>query len=247
MKNLSIKNFDSLVLDENFSENESFSNAQFLAKKISKYNLSSCIKYIYLDFNNNLYINDELPNKLSAQIAFELAQAIDENSVEKVKQIKQKYLNTKEFLFAKDFLNKKCKEVWSVYDKKIPANLIPKAAMKTLGITNQPTLEFLLADSLKFYEKDNGSTTVEIISSILKNEKLQYSFQDIYGYLKKNKTHYNMVTTSYLCEKLDYDPKKLLPLGIDKQATLQTFKNLSLKNKLKYLQKFICYSFVNNQ
>jgi hypothetical protein len=247
MKNLSIKNFDSLVLDEKFSESESFTNTQILPNKNAKYSLSSCIKYVYLDYDNNLYINDELPNKLSAQIAFELAQAIDKNSVEKVKQIKQKYLNTKEFLLAKEYLNKKCKEVWSVYDKKIPAKIIPKEAMKTLGITNQPTLDFLLADSLNFYEKDNGATTVDIISSILKNEKFQYSFQDIYNYLKKKKTKYNLITVSYLCEKLDYNPEKLIPLGIDKNVTWQIFKNLSLKNKIKCFQKFICYNFVNNR
>ena len=40
--------------------------------------------------------------------------AIDNNDVFEVKRIKQKYQTTKEFAQAKEFLNKKCKEVWEM-------------------------------------------------------------------------------------------------------------------------------------
>ena len=95
-------------------------------------------------------------------------------------------VDTKEFVKAKDFLNKKCKEVWDVFENKNTKLNLPYEAMKTLGITNQPSLETLLADSLKYYEKDNGSTTVDVILSILANENINYTFDDVYEYLKKN-------------------------------------------------------------
>jgi hypothetical protein len=195
-----------------------------------------------LNSNNELCLNPDLSNKLTAKIALELAKAIDKNSVIEVKRLKYKYMSTKEFLYAKNYLDKKCKEVWNVFENKFQ-NPVPKEALKTLGITNQPSLDFLLADSLKYFEKDNGSTTIDIISSILKNDKINYSFNDIYSYLKKNKTHYNMKTISYLCEKLEYNVEKLTELGISKLDTRQAMKNLSLKNKIKALIKIYLLHF----
>lgn len=65
-------------------------------------------------------------------------------------------------------MDKKCKEIWDVFEFKKIKLKIPHAAMKSLGITNQPTLEFLLGDSIHLFEKDNGNSTANIISSILK-------------------------------------------------------------------------------
>jgi hypothetical protein len=185
-------------------------------------------------------INDDLSDKLTCKIVTELAKAIDKNEVSEVKRIKEKYKNTKEFARAKDFLNKKCKEVWDVTAKNIKLNP-PYEAMKVLGITNQPSLETLLSDSLKYYEKDNGSTTVDVILSILSNENINYSFEDIYEYLKKNnkkeKYKYNLVTVSYLATKLEYDEYKLNDLGIEQNIVKKLFKSLSVKDKIKCVFK----------
>ena len=116
-------------------------------------------------------INEDLSDKLTCQIATELAKAIDNNAVFEVKRIKQKYQDTKEFAPAKEFLNKKCKQIWDVFENKNTKMDVPYEAMKVLGISNQPSLDVLLADSLKYYEKDNGSTTVDIILKILSNKK----------------------------------------------------------------------------
>ncbi len=59
---------------------------------------------------------------------------------------------------------------------------VPKNSMKTLGITNLPSLEFMLDESVRFYENDGGSTTVDIIRSILTNKNLDYTFEDIYEF-----------------------------------------------------------------
>ena len=68
--------------------------------------------------------------------------------------------------------------------------------MKTLGITNLPSLEFMLDESVRFYENDGGSTTVDIIRSILTNKNLDYTFEDIYEFLlsahKKYCCDYNL-------------------------------------------------------
>ena len=186
-------------------------------------------------------INDDLSDKLTCQIVAELAKAIDKNEVLEVKRIKEKYKDTKELAKAKDFLNKKCKEVWDVFEAKNTKLNPPCEAMKALGITNQPSLETLLADSLKYYEKDNGSTTVDVILSILSNENINYSFEDIYEYLKKNnkkeKYKYNLITVSYLATKLEYDEMRLGDLGIEQSIVKKLFKSLSVKEKINCVFK----------
>lgn len=186
-------------------------------------------------------INDDLSDKLTCKIVTELASAIDKNDVIKVKELKQQYQDKKEFVKAKDFLNKKCKEVWDVFENKTTKLNPPYEAMKALGITNQPSLEVLLADSLKYYEKDNGSTTVDVILSILANENINYTFEDVYEYLKKNnkkeKYKYNLITVSYLATKLEYDEMKLGDLGIEQNIVKKLFKSLSVKDKIKCIWK----------
>jgi hypothetical protein len=243
MENISLINLDNAIADNQTLDCECFGDVWLQDNNLQNYSLASCVKYFFLNSNNELCLNYELSNKLTAKITFELAKAIDKNSVLEIKYLKQKYINTKEFLWAKNYLDKKCKEVWCVFEKNISQIKVPKEAMKALGITNQPPLDFLLADSLNYFEKDNGSTTVDIISSILKNEKINYSFNDIYLYLIKNKTHYNMKTLSYLCEKLEYNQQKLTPLGISKQDVMSVWNNLPLKNKIKSLIKVYLLQF----
>ena len=232
------------ILDKIFSD-ENIINGVFelsCLKNEQEKTLASHIRYAesFSEFGT-LIINDELSNKKTYEIALKLAKAIDKNSVIEVKKIKYEYGKTKDFAIAKEFLNKKCKEVWNIYENKNHNLKIPKDAMKTLGITNKPTLEFLLSDCLNFYEKDNGSTTVDIINSILKNKNLDYNFDDIYKYLvdyyKKKRDKYNFITAQFLAKNLDYDREKLGLLGIDKDLFDKIFKKLTLKDKVKYLIK----------
>lgn len=259
-KTICMDNFDCI-----FSVNENVTNslADLSCKKRPKVKtLSSHINYLNRAKTYKagisgicvgaVTINDDLSDKLTCKIATDLAKAIDKNDVQEVKKIKEKYQNTKEFAKAKDFLNKKCKEVWDVFENKNTKLNPPYAAMKVLGITNQPTLEILLADSLKYYEKDNGSTTVDIILSILANENIHYTFEDIYEYLKKNnkkeKYKYNLITVSYLASKLEYDELRLESLGIEQNIIKKLFKSLSIKDKIKCISKNfrmikLCYNF----
>jgi len=210
-----------------------------LAEKTQKKTLTSCVCCSNPIKNNpyQAFFDDEnLYNNLERKITTELAQAIDDNSVEKIKYLKNKYGDKKEFKSAKEFLNKKCKEIWNVYEK---TNRIPKEAMKCLGITNQPDLDFILGNSLKYYEKDNSDTTSYIISSTLKNENLSYTIQDIHNYLKEmNKKavcKYNFKTVKYLIAEQNYTKEQLLDLGIEKETIKTALKSLGLKYKLKYL------------
>lgn len=242
------------VLDGVFSVKENVANsiADLSCKKSTKQKtLSSHINYLnkaksYRSGISSICvgavsINDDLSDKLTCKIATELANAIDKNDVAKIKQLKQQYQDTKEFVKAKDFLNKKCKEVWDVFENKNTKLNLPYEAMKTLGITNQPSLETLLADSLKYYEKDNGSTTVDVILSILANENINYTFDDVYEYLRKNnkkeKYKYNLITVSYLATKLEYDEMRLSDLGIEQNIVKKLFKSLSVKEKIMCIFK----------
>lgn len=223
-----------------------------------KNSLASCVKYFDSVGNSssetsaicfgikNVLFNEELSGKKTREIALKLAKAIDKNSVEEVKLLKAEYGATKEFAVAKEFLNSKCKQIWDVFENKNIKIELPQAAMKALGITNKPDLEFLLADSLKFYEKDNGSTTVDIISSILCNKNLNYTFEDIYAFLKiyytKNRCKYNLKTVSYLVYKLDYSKSKLSCLGIGDEIIKQVLKKMPVKDRLNYCVK---NSFIN--
>ncbi len=182
------------------------------------------------------FFNDEnLYDTQERTITTELAQALDNNSVEKIKYLKNKYGHLKEFKKAKEFLNKKCKEIWNVYEN---TQNLPKDAMKCLGITNQPDLDFILGDSLKFYEKDNSDTTSYIISSTLKNENLSYTMEDIHKYLKKSNCKFNFKTVQYLIREQYYTKDKLMDLGINKSDIENALKRLTLKQKIEfYLRK----------
>lgn len=258
---------DCNIFDDIFSQNGNIINGivDFDTKKSSdSKSLTSCVQYFSTvnDYENeltgvcfgfrNLSLNDELSNTKARHIAYELAKAVDKNSVPEIKRLKQEYGKTKEFLTAKEFLNKKCKQVWDVFENKHEKLSVPKEAMKSLGITNQPDLEFLLADSLKYYEKDNGYTTVNIILSILNNKNLNYTFEDIYRFLKtsyqKDRYKFNMKTVSYLASELDFDETKLNNLGIDDIVLNNLIKNSPIITGLKYKFKIFmkkCVSYYN--
>ena len=140
----------------------------------------------------------------------------DKDAVNDIKYLKLKYGNEKEFKAAKEYLNRKAKEVWDVFENRNTKITVPKNSMKTLGITNLPSLEFMLGESVRFYENDGGSTTVDIIRSILKNKNLDYTFEDIYEFLlsahKKYCCDYNLKTVTYLISWLDCDIEKLSAL-----------------------------------
>ena len=237
----------------------SFSGKTFVVGKFSLYNkekelskpktLLDCVKYfskvndveqdlVGISFGfENIVLNEELSDKKVRHLAEELAIAIDNNCVWRVKDLKKEYGNLKEFSLAKDFLNKKCKEVWNVFDSKIKN--IPHEAMKALGITNKPNLETILGDSVRFYEKDGGNSTARIIASILSNKNLDYSISDIHKFLKlaheKEKFNCNLTTIEYLITSQNYDKYKLFDLGVGKLSIYKTYKGLSFKNKCRFI------------
>lgn len=186
---------------------------------------------------DNIVLNEELSDKKVRHLAEELAIAIDNNCVWRVKDLKKEYGNLKEFSLAKNFLNKKCKEVWNVFDSKVKN--IPHEAMKALGITNKPNLETILGDSVRFYEKDGGNSTARIIASILSNENLDYSISDIHKFLKlyneKEKFSCNLKTIEYLISSQNYDKYKLFDLGVGKLSIYKVYKGLSFKNKCRFI------------
>ncbi len=237
----------------------SFSGKTFVVGKFSLYNkekelskpktLLDCVKYfskvndveqdlVGISFGfENIVLNEELSDKKVRHLAEELAIAIDNNCVWRIKDLKKEYGNLKEFSLAKDFLNKKCKEVWNVFDSKIKN--IPHEAMKALGITNKPDLETILGDSVRFYEKDGGNSTARIIASILSNENLDYSISDVHKFLKlaykKEKFNCNLTTIEYLITSQNYDKYKLFDLGVGKLSIYKTYKGLSFKNKCRFI------------
>lgn len=237
----------------------SFSGKTFVVGKFSLYNkekelskpktLLDCVKYfskvndvkqdlVGISFGfENIVLNEELSDKKVRHFAEELAVAIDNNCVWRVKDLKKEYGNLKEFSLAKDFLNKKCKEVWNVFDSKIKN--IPHEAMKALGITNKPDLETILGDSVRFYEKDGGNSTARIIASILSNENLDYLISDVHKFLKlaheKEKFNCNLTTIEYLITSQNYDKYKLFDLGVGKLSIYKTYKGLSFKNKCRFI------------
>lgn len=247
------------MLDYNISE-DVFSNygnttslvIDFASKKSRKQKtLTACVQYlckindiehdltgVCVGFDN-VVLNDELSDRKVRYLARELARAIDSNSVVKVKEIKKEFGNDKEFLVAKKFLDTKCKEVWNVFEAENKILKIPYEALKSLGITNQPTLEFLLGDSVRFYEKDEGSTTSDIISSVLKNINISYDINDIHKFLKtaneKENCKYNFKTVIYLISEHNYDNAKLQELGVEKKTLDKAVKYLSIGQKIKYL------------
>lgn len=205
--------------------------------------LSSCVSLLTsmsrCDFLSYVSFEEELYDKLTFDLIVKLAKAVDTNNVIKIRQLKVQYGNTKEFANAKDFLNDKCKKVWNVLDSKNIQLKVPHDAMKTLGISNQPTLDFLLKNSIEFLEKDSASTTVKIINSILENKNIKYDIEDTYSYLKtmyKQKSYkYNLITLTYMLKKLGYDKSKIIELGANKQLLKNAFKRLNFVEKVKYI------------
>jgi len=242
------------ISEDRFLNNKNTSSPviNFELKKSQKpKTLTACVQYlskindIEQDLSgvcfgfDNIVLNDELSDKKVRYIATELASAIDNNSIEKIRQLKRTYGNDKEFLTAKNFLDKKCKEIWNAFDTKDSLLNIPKEAMKILGITNIPSLEFLLGNSLRYYEKDDSSSTAQIISSVLNNKNLPYTIIDIHKYMeelaRREKCKYNLKTVTYLITRHNYDYNKLCELKIEKYIINKAFKSLSVINKIKYL------------
>lgn len=225
------------VLISKYSQNLGVDFA--LPEKQALKTLFSCVCCSAVNKNNpyGLFFADEnLYDNLERAICSELAKALDKNSVERIKYLKNKYGNLREFKNAKEFLNKKCKEIWNVYEN---TQNLPKEAMKCLGITNLPDLDFILGNSIKYYEKDNSDTTSYIISSTLKNSNLSYTMNDIHKYLKemnkKSDCKYNFKTVRYLIKEQNYTKEKLSDLGIEKDTIMQALKSLPLKHRLKFL------------
>lgn len=246
--------FSEEIVNDLFMQNENieaFCTNVFEQNIKNKHSLSSSITYFAPTIDGEiqhfsqdcgaLTLNYELPNKKAVYIALELAQAIDKNSAEDVRKIKQKYIDQKEFAQAKDFLNNKCKQVWDIFENQKTKLVIPEKAMKVLGITNIPSLEFLLSDSLKYFEKDNGNSTINIISRILNNKNLNYTLDDICEFLHtfaaKNKIKYNQNTIKYLSYELNFNIPKLNFIGISKKSVIEILKNAQFKVKIKTLIK----------
>ncbi|MBD5401634.1 hypothetical protein HDR58_02375 [bacterium] len=215
--------------------------------------LASCVQYFSKlnDIENdlsgirfgfdNVVLNDELSDKKVRNIAYMLAEAVDSNSVERIRQLKFEYGNDKDFLVAKEFLNEKCKEIWNVFNSSDKNTRIPYDAMKALGISNQPSLEFLLGNSIRYYEKDNGVSTANLIEKILNNENIHYDLTQIHKYLKtlceKEKCKYNFRTVEYLISQQNYGLSGLQELGIDKVLIKKVFCKLNFKHRICFLIK----------
>lgn len=203
--------------------------------------LTSSVSSFRANPYGELILDCDLPDRKAMDIAVKLAMAIDKNSVNDIKYLKSKYGSEKEFCAAKEYLDRKAKQVWDVFQDKNTKISVPREAMKSLGITNLPSLEFMLGDSVKFFESDGGFTTVEIIRFILSNKNLNYSFEDIYSYLllahKKYCCSFNLKTVNYLIQWLDCDVEKLIALGIDKETIMIALQEFSFITKLKYLIK----------
>lgn len=227
------------IFNEIFSKEESISNP--FAKNGTKSSLTSSISSFRTNHFGTLILDCDLPDKKAMEIAIKLAQAIDKDSVNDIKYLKNKYGTEKEFNSAKEYLNRKAKEVWDVFENKTESMNVPRNSMKTLGITNLPSLNFMLEESVRFFEKDGGSTTVDIIRSILTNKNLYYTIDDVYDYLlsahKKYCCDYNLKTVTYLITILDCDVKKLSALGIEEKTIMTALQSFTLKAKLKYLFK----------
>ena len=254
MEKLLTEIFD--ISDNTFSINENVTSpfVSVPLRNNQKKTLTECVKYLSKlndverdltgSFSfNNIVLNDELSDKKVRYLAHELACAIDENSVEKVRTLKKEYGNLKEFLTAKKFLDKNCKDIWNVFESKNKTLKVPKEAMKVLGISNVPSLDVILGNSVRYYEKDGGNSTAVIISNILKNNNLDYSIDDIHLYLKtvsqKEQLKYNAKTVKYLITEHKYNAKKLYDLGVEKSVIDNVFKSLRIVDKLKYMYRNI--------
>lgn len=228
------------ICDEIFSICENTSNGLAKSEKNTK-SLASSVNSFKTNPFGVLILDCDLPDRKAMDIALKLAYAIDRDSVNDIKYLKSKYGAEKEFVSAKEYLNKKAKQVWDVFENRNKKINVPTKSMKALGITNLPSLAFMLDESVKYYEKDGSSTTVDIIRSILTNKNLNYTFDEIFEYLisahKKYCVEYNLKTVTYLIQWVDCDVKKLSKLGIDDKTIMRALEEFPLKAKLKYLLK----------
>lgn len=231
---------DCNIFNEIFSNEENMTNT-FVKNTNNCASLASSVSSFRTNPFGALIFDCDLPDRKAMDIAVKLAVAIDKDSVNDVKYLKNKYGAEKEFSSAKEYLNRKAKEVWDVFENRDKCISVPRNSMKALGITNLPSLEFMLGDSVKYFESDGGTTTVDIIRSILTNKNLYYTIDDIYDYLlsahKKYCCDYNLKTVTYLITILDCDVKKLSALGIEDKTIMTALQSFSLKAKLKYLFK----------
>jgi len=240
---------------------EEIQNGNIMPEKIGVHfglygkNANFCRKSLVSEINGIMKVNpfenssvgflqfeDDLRNEKVRTLIYELANAIDKNSGEEVRILKNLYGTSKEFAAAKKFLNKKCKEVWDVSDNRKVKMHLPQKAMKVLGITNKPDLDFLLMNSLKYFEKENSEATANIINSVLKNVNLDYSLNDICEYLKQAHQRkifeYNVHTVKFLARSLDFNRKKLESLGISNRQINNIFKELPLKEKISCIKNY---------
>lgn len=224
--------------------NEDFLQGEYIPDRFVKNNrpvqsLASSVSSFKTNPFGVLVLDCDLPDKKAMNIALKLAQAIDKDAVNDIKYLKLQYGREKEFSAAKEYLNRKAKEVWDVFENRNKKMNVPKKSMKALGITNLPSLEFMLGESVRFYENDGGSTTVDIIRSILTNKNLDYTFDDIYKFLlnahNKYCCDYNLKTVTYLISWLDCDVEKLSALGIEKKTIMRALEDFPFMTKLKYL------------
>lgn len=240
MEKVLVAKKDCDIFDEIFSNQENVS-CTFAQNARPTASLATSISSFRVNPFGVLILDCDLPDRKAMDIAVKLAIAIDKDSVNDVKYLKLKYGNEKEFKAAKEYLNRKAKEVWNVFENRNTKINVPKNSMKTLGITNLPSLEFMLGESVRFYENDGGSTTVDIIRSILKNKNFDYTFEDIYRYLlfahKKYCCDYNLKTVTYLISWLDCDVEKLSALGIEKKTIMMALEAFPFMTRLKYLFK----------
>ncbi len=229
------------IFNDIFSQEKNMSNTILQNNNKKGPSLAASISSFRTNHFGTLILDCDLPDKKAMDIALKLAQAIDKDCVNDVKYLKNKYGNDKEFSSAKEYLNRKAKQVWDVFENRNKNMNVPRNSMKTLGITNIPSLNFMLEESVRFFENDGGSTTVDVIRSILTNKNLNYSVDDIYEYLlfahKKHCCDYNLKTVTYLITLLDCDTRKLSALGVEDKTIMTALQSFSLKAKLKYLFK----------
>lgn len=225
---------EEFLYDFAVSNNETDIDLEFCAPKT----LSASVRYmndiqdVYTDSFVGFTTNVELANKKVRQIAQKLAKAIDENSAKNVKDLKAEYGQSSEFAKAQKLLNEKCKTVWNVFE--ITDEKVPYKAMKALGISNIPSLDFLLGNTIKYFEKDDCKTTSRTIESILNNKNLNYTIVDIHNYLVTKKAKLNFNTVKYLIEQHKYNIKQLQELNVEKSLIKKALKDSTLNNSVKF-------------
>ncbi len=210
-------------------------------------NLESHLNPFYNNDSGKLLFDENLSDKKVYEIVKDIETAIKDDSESKIKELKKKYCDSSEFSKAREFFDKNAQKIWNVYDKNLSD--VPKNVLKCLGISNKPDLDFLLKNSILYFEKDGGKTTSEIIDGILKNKNLDYSIYDIHNYLskmhKKHKCKYNIQTVKYLISCQNYDYKMLSELGIVNEVINDSFEQLKICDKIKYSFKNLKNSVKN--